>query len=648
MTNLRTELSNCLSLLRARQRGKYEARYTRVPLSFSGGLESTHSRTRNSHFPDLQSATTTLTSTHPMLIQQLQVEIGTKNHEVVPTPLISQLSRLQTGSNGANKSISTLAKANLIAKVKNAKYDGYRLTYGGLDYLALHAHTKSSSVLSLGSQMGVGKESDIYLITAPAAANTGVVTANLTPSTSPLQAPLPVQSILKIHRLGRTSFRSLARNRDYLRGRQHASWQYLSRLSAQKEFAAMTALYHAGFPVPRPIAWNRHTVVMSLVPGVPLRQVGIEAFGNVKEERDEKISELYEAIMELALRMAEVGCIHGDFNEFNILIENVPETAEMPEDEDENEADTMPGNEVEADPHSNGKAKAEADTSPPNPPRQTTPTPSNPSPNPNPHPPASNKPLIPHLIDFPQITSLSHPQAQSYFERDILCIKTFFQRKYAFSATNSGPTFSDAMSRLREAERKRALTISTSKTSADSANGVGVGIGVEVDFPDTASLASVATTATATTATATTRTSRHRNRHQDRKIWASKRLDVQIEAAGFSKKMARELEGYYEQDRGEEGEDGDGDGLDAEPAMDELSPGVDDLRIEDGDESDARENEPEVPEHDVSEENPDPWDKVGPRRIADDDRDNLSARLPSVTASRRPHTKPKAAAGWSI
>lgn len=49
-----------------------------------------------------------------------QVEQGSKNHEIVPTPLIAQISGLRGGS-GVNRSISTLAKTNLIAKVKNAK-----------------------------------------------------------------------------------------------------------------------------------------------------------------------------------------------------------------------------------------------------------------------------------------------------------------------------------------------------------------------------------------------------------------------------------------------------------------------------------------------------------------------------------------------
>lgn len=494
--------------------------------------------------------------------------------------------------------------------------------------------------------MGVGKESDIYLITAPAASNTGVATANLTPSTSPLQAPHPVQSILKIHRLGRTSFRSLARNRDYLRGRQHASWQYLSRLSAQKEFAAMTALYHAGFPVPRPIAWNRHTVVMSLVPGMPLRQVGIEAFGTAKAERDEKVSELYEAIMELALRMAEVGCIHGDFNEFNILIENVPEPAEMPEDEDEHEADAASGAEADLNTISNNEAEAEAeaeaDAQSLSSSRQSAPTPSNPSR----HPHQQANSLIPHLIDFPQITSLSHPQAASYFARDITCIQTFFQKKYAFSVTDRSPTFEDAMARLRDAERRRAIT--NLKSSA-----------IETDFSDTASPASEATMATATT----TRTSRHRNQHQDRKIWASKRLDVQIEAAGFSKKMARELEGYYEQDRGHEGEVKDGlavesdindfgsGDLDTDGVPDKFGARIDARVVRgNGEILDAGNHDPVVHDQDGNEEYPDLWNARQARGLPDHGRDSLSTKLPvpSVTSSRRPHAKPKAAAGWSI
>jgi hypothetical protein len=42
--------------------------------------------------------------------------------------------------------------------------DGYRLTYGGLDFLALKAFSKRSTVISVGQQVGVGKEGDIYIV----------------------------------------------------------------------------------------------------------------------------------------------------------------------------------------------------------------------------------------------------------------------------------------------------------------------------------------------------------------------------------------------------------------------------------------------------------------------------------------------------
>ena len=48
------------------------------------------------------------------------MEAGSRNHEVVPTPLIAQLSGLRGGS-GVHRCISNLAKANLIAKMQNAK-----------------------------------------------------------------------------------------------------------------------------------------------------------------------------------------------------------------------------------------------------------------------------------------------------------------------------------------------------------------------------------------------------------------------------------------------------------------------------------------------------------------------------------------------
>ncbi|KAH7130315.1 RIO1 family-domain-containing protein [Dendryphion nanum] len=329
-------------------------------------------------------------------------EMGSRNHELVPTALISQIASLRSGS-GVHKSISNLAKIGLIAKIKNAKYDGYRLTYGGLDYLALHTHTKASTVYSVGNQIGVGKESDIYVC----AAESGK------------------QLVLKIHRLGRISFRTVKANRDYLRNRHSGSWMYMSRLAALKEFEFMKALRREGFPVPEPIGQSRHTVIMSLVDAFPLRQISSVA----------DPSFLYSELLAMIIRLAQYGLIHGDFNEFNILIEEKTD----PDSDDVN--------------------------------------------------------LIPTLIDFPQMVSIDHANAEYYFDRDVACIKRYFSRRYGFTSDEPGPFFKDSIKTI------------------------------------------------------------------------TKRLDVEVEASGFSKKMAKELDTYMKEhgvdgDAGDlerEDEDGDGD-----------------------------------------------------------------------------------------
>ena len=260
--------------------------------------------------------------------------------------------------------------------------------------LALHALVQRGTIKGLGSQMGVGKESDVYLVTV-APETVGIDT--------PGQEDKAVQAVLKIHRLGRTSFRSVSNNRSYHGRRSHASWQYLSRLSAQKEFTAMRALHTAEFPVPTPIGWNRHMVVMSLVPGIPFKDVHISEFGSEtnneeKSAKEERIGKLYDELIEMTLRLAERGVIHGDFNEFNILVESIKDS--------------------DSERKQRQQFKA-------------------------------------WLIDLPQITSTSHPNAQFFFTRDINCIISFFQRKYHFQSDKAAPTFVDAQQRLNKSEKLR-------------------------------------------------------------------------------------------------------------------------------------------------------------------------------------------------
>ncbi|PNW84824.1 hypothetical protein CHLRE_03g159900v5 [Chlamydomonas reinhardtii] len=201
----------------------------------------------------------------------------------------------------------------------------------GYDFLAIRALVSRGHISGVGRQIGVGKESDIFEVTN----DDGEVFA------------------LKLHRLGRTSFRAVKSKRDYLGRRQNYSWLYLSRLAALKEFAFMKALYDHGFPVPQAIDNNRHAVLMSLVNARPMVQIREMAHP----------ARVYLSCMELIGRLAGKGLIHCDFNEFNLLIGEDEELT---------------------------------------------------------------------LIDFPQMVSVTHANAEELFVRDVECIVRFFSKKIGY------------------------------------------------------------------------------------------------------------------------------------------------------------------------------------------------------------------------
>lgn len=216
------------------------------------------------------------------------IEMGMKNHELVPTVLIARISHIK--HNNINKLINNLHKNKLI-RHEAQLYDGYKLTYLGYDYLALYTLVQRGLITGIGRRIGVGKESDIYEC---------------------YNSETDEVLVLKIHRLGRVCFRAVKSLRDYLQHRKSASWLYLSRLAAQREYSYMRALYDNGFSVPVPYDCNRHCVLMSCVRGYP--------FGQVSSLRH--VSNVYSQLMDMIIRLAEYGLIHCDFNEFNLLIDD--------------------------------------------------------------------------------------------------------------------------------------------------------------------------------------------------------------------------------------------------------------------------------------------------------------------------------------
>ena len=338
------------------------------------------------------------------------IEMGMRNHEIVPVDLIQSISKIRNTS--VRRILANLLKHKLIKHTK-IQYEGYSLNFLGYDFLAIHSLIKQGILVQIGTKIGVGKESDVYLCYVKKVNSEisdeqynqikeNILTENAKKEqnkqkkldeknnikneikeeedkkvqgeeeeeesseeeeVSYFQNDLPktIQTVvgeltiacIKFARLGRTSFRAVKSKRDYVKSQTHYNWLYLSRLSSQNEYKNMKGLYSHGFAVPRPYGYNRHAIIMEYVPSYPLNKV--------EEIKDKNV--VYHKMMDFIYKLGENGLIHGDFNEFNILL-NI------------------------------------------------------------------NKPDEIVVIDFPQMISINHPEAQNYFKRDVQCVKNYFLKKF--------------------------------------------------------------------------------------------------------------------------------------------------------------------------------------------------------------------------
>lgn len=74
-------------------------------------------------------------------------------------------------------------------------------------------------------------------------------------------------------------------------------------------------LYDAKLPVPVPLGHNRGAVAMEYINSIPLFKFSKDVLENGAA------SHLYSQAKELLIKMAQIGLVHGDFNEFNLLVE---------------------------------------------------------------------------------------------------------------------------------------------------------------------------------------------------------------------------------------------------------------------------------------------------------------------------------------
>jgi len=214
------------------------------------------------------------------------IEVAHRRFEYVPLQVI--VDWYGKGEGLVTESLSKLNSLGMVVRSRGS-YTGYRLTYTGYDALAIHTLAKANIVVKLSpTPIGVGKESEVY--------------AGESPSGDRL--------VVKFHRLGRTSFRNVKRLRRWMGDRRHITWLYGSRLSAHTEYKALELLLGTGVNVPTPLGVNRHALVMRYIEGIELFKYSVE-----------DPEEAFWSIVRQLKYAWNVGIVHGDLSEFNIMVD---------------------------------------------------------------------------------------------------------------------------------------------------------------------------------------------------------------------------------------------------------------------------------------------------------------------------------------
>ncbi|WP_094228774.1 serine/threonine-protein kinase RIO2 [Methanolobus psychrotolerans] len=217
------------------------------------------------------------------------IEISMKDFEWVPVEELMKYTRLPYSS--LEYKLKSLIRNNMVIGT-NQPYEGYQIYFDGYDALALNTLVKRGTIIAIGDEIGVGKESVVHEAVKEPALGLGE----------------PQGVILKFHREGRTSFKSVKRSRSHLDGKEHFSWIYAARLAAKREAEVIRNLY-PDVSVPKLLDNNRHALVMDVAEGTLLYRT--------------KLSEpqwfLDEILRQVAI-VYEKGYIHSDLSEYNIFV----------------------------------------------------------------------------------------------------------------------------------------------------------------------------------------------------------------------------------------------------------------------------------------------------------------------------------------
>jgi RIO kinase 2 len=203
-----------------------------------------------------------------------------KNRQFLNLPTMSQYTNLSQSL--VEHHLKRLVKYGLISKSNI----GYTLLVTGLDIYVLKILSNKNIITAIGPQIGIGKEAEVYLA----------------------HNSLEQDKILKMFRLGRSSFKQIKRKREVNTGTN--SWLLLNIDTAKKEYDILTYLKDSSTSFPSPLYRSFHCIVMEPIYGSRLSEI---------ENLDypELVLEKIISNMTIAYRK---GYINGDLNEYNILV----------------------------------------------------------------------------------------------------------------------------------------------------------------------------------------------------------------------------------------------------------------------------------------------------------------------------------------
>jgi RIO kinase 2 len=218
----------------------------------------------------------------------MAIEIGMRRSEFVTVSNIKFYSRYKIEETLYR--LKKVHKFDLIIRDASKSEIAYTLNSKAYDLLALHALVEKNIISQLGPLIGKGKESDVYSCMD----DEGNIYA------------------LKFYRMGRASFRSIKKYRDLIGERGHLSWLYINRLAAKREFEALNKIFKLNLNTPKPIAYNRHILVMSYLRGKEL----------VYYKRIKNPAKIFNRIIKQMQTIFQKGkMIHGDLGEFNVVLD---------------------------------------------------------------------------------------------------------------------------------------------------------------------------------------------------------------------------------------------------------------------------------------------------------------------------------------